>query len=269
MPLRHEPAATPRGAPSLRDVQRAIARSLLDRDDAPASAFIAADGLAPARRLALYRNTFEASCAHALRLAFPAVHRLVGDDFFAAAATTFAHAEPPRSAWLDAYGASFPAFLATFRPAASLAYLADVARLEWAVNRALHAPDVAALDVTRLAALPEVDHARVRFVAHPSVSVLESAHPVEAIWRAVLARDDAALAAIDPGAGGAWLLVGRSTAGVDVVAMTPRAWRVVAGLLAGVPLGSALDVAPDVDTPALLAALLAAGRVVDFALIGR
>ena len=45
----------------------------------------------------------------------------------------------------------FPEFLARFPPAASLAYIADVARLEWAVNRALHAPDAAPLDVARLA----------------------------------------------------------------------------------------------------------------------
>ena len=259
---------TPRsGAPSLRDVQRAVARSLLDREAAAADCFIVADGLAPARRLSVYRNTFEASCANALRLAFPAVHRLVGADFFAVAASVFVHAEPPRNAWLDTYGASFPAFLAKFPPAASLAYLPDVARLEWAVNRALHAADVAALDVSRLARLSRVEHPRVRFVAHPSVSLVDSACPIDAIWRAVLARDDAALAAIDPAAGCVWLLVGRSVAGVDVVRMEPRAWRFTAALLSAEPIGAALATVGAIGVPTLLAGLLAGGRFVDFDLI--
>ena len=106
------------------------------------------------------------------------------------------------------------------------------------------------------------------FVAHPSVSVVASAHPVDTIWRAVLARDDAALAAIDPMAGGVWLLVGRSTVGVDVVRMEPRAWRFAAALCAAQPLGRALDAVDDLDAPAQLADLLAAGRFVDFEVIG-
>ena len=45
--------------------------------------------------------------------------------------------DPPRTAWLDAYGTEFPEFLEHFEPAASLAYLPDVARLERAVGRAM------------------------------------------------------------------------------------------------------------------------------------
>src|SRR5262249_34068729 len=80
--------------PSLREVQRAMARSLLDGNDDAAAGFVVTDGLAAGRRLSVYRNTFEASLANALRLAFPAVLRLVGADFFASVAHAFVHAEP-------------------------------------------------------------------------------------------------------------------------------------------------------------------------------
>jgi hypothetical protein len=81
----------------------------------------------------------------------------------------------------------------------SLAYLADVARLEWAVNRALHAPDAQPLDASTLATVAPSDHERVCFVALPSVSMLRSSFPVDAIWGAVLQQDEAAMAAIDLG----------------------------------------------------------------------
>ena len=252
--------------PSLREVQRAVRASVLERDDTAAAAFLVADGLIPAQRLSIYRNTFTSNLGNALRLSFPAVHRLVGAEFFDGAARVFAHERPPRGAYLDEYGAEFPDFLARFPPAASLTYLAGVACLEWAVNRALHSPDVEPLDVTRLAALAPGDHDRVRFVPHPSVSLVRADCPVDAIWRAVLARNDAALAAIDLASGPTRLIVQRLVTAVDVARIDEPAWRFAAELLAGRPLGLALAAAQGVDAPALLAAHLVAGRFVGFTL---
>src|SRR6516164_9064562 len=119
-------------------------RGLVEHDDGEAAGYILADGLASEGRLNVYRNTFIGALTTALRLAYPAVHRLVGPEFFEGAARIFIEKEPPRGAYLDGYGSGFPEFLAQFRQAASLAYLPDVARLEWTVSRALHAPDVEA-----------------------------------------------------------------------------------------------------------------------------
>lgn len=252
--------------PSLHDVQRALRRSLLQRDDGEAATYLVGDASMAVERLGVYRNTFASSLATALRLSFPAVGRLVGAEFFDGAARIFAHERPPRSANLDDYGAEFPNFLARFPPAASLAYMGDVARLEWAVNRALHAPDEEPLDVGRLADIPQTDHDRVRFMPHPSVSLLKADFPVDTIWRAVLGEDDSALAAIDPSAGPVWLMVQRFAAGVDVVRVDELAWRFTAALCAGHPLGSALDAASGIDAPALLADHLRAGRFIAFSL---
>ena len=252
--------------PSLREVQQAIRASVVERDDTAAAAFLVADGLIPAQRLSIYRNTFTSNLGNALRRSFPAVHRLVGAEFFDDAARVFAHERPPRSAYLDEYGAEFPDFLARFPPAASLTYLADVARLEWAVNRALHAPDVEPLDVAGLATLAPGDHDRVRFVPHPSVSLVRADCPVDAIWRAVLTRDDAALAAIDLASGPVWLIVQRLVTAVDVARIDEPTWRFAGELLAGQPLGLALAATQVFDAPALLAAHLAAGRFVGFTL---
>ena len=245
---------------SLREVQNAIRRSVVLRDDSDAAAYIVDDGLPAERRLAVYRNTFDGSLTRALRLSFPAIHRLVGAEFFEAATQSFVHEQPPHSAWLDEYGAGFAESLARFPPAASLAYLRDVARLEWAVNRALHAPDVEPLEVALLSALSPADHERVCFVAHPSVGVLELAYPADVIWRAVLAQDDAALAAIDLASGPVWLIVERAASGIDVTRVGGQAWRFTADLLAGQPLGIALEAAEDIDAPSLLADHLKAGR---------
>src|SRR5207245_9433621 len=138
---------------------------------------VADAGLGAAERLDVYRNPFASVLATALRLSYPAAHRLVGTEFFEGVVRVFIEVHPPRSACLDDYGERLADFLSDFEPATSLAYLPDVARLEWAVNRALHAPDVEPLDPRRLAALAEAEKARVRFVLHPSVSLLRVDHP--------------------------------------------------------------------------------------------
>jgi hypothetical protein len=134
------------------------------------------------------------------------------------------------------------------------------------VNRALHAPDIEPFDVARIAPLEESAHEHVRFVPHPSVSLVSAGYPVDTIWRAVLAQDDTALAAIDLGAGPVWLLVQRYATGVEVTRIDEHAWRFAAELFAGRPLGVALSSAGNLDAPSLLAEHIAAGRFIAFSL---
>ena len=253
-------------APSLLELQRAIRESLVVHDDRGISAHVVPGAFTPGERLDIYRNTFASVLTTALSLSYPAVHRLVGAEFFEGAARIFIEAHLPTGACLDDYGEALPRFLSEFEPASSLAYLADVARLEWAVNRALHAPDAEPLDPQRLAALAEADRARVRFAPHPSVSLVRTDHPADLIWRAVLDEDDAALSAIDPGEAPAWLLVQRLPGGVEVRRMSEAAWRFTSALCAARPLADAFDEAQDFDASGLLADHLSAGRFIEFSL---
>jgi uncharacterized protein (UPF0276 family) len=260
------PAVPGHAMPALLELQRAMRAALVDRDDSAAVAMLADD--VPADRLDIYRNTFISGATKALRLSFPAVHRLVGNDFFEGAAFAFIAQHPPHAACLDDYGATFPQFLQDFPPAASLEYLSGVARLEWAVSRALHAPDVAPLDLARLQALRPDDQARVCFVPHPALALLCAGYPADAIWRGVLDGDDGALAAIDLASGPVSLLVERRAAGVEVSRVDPAAWRFAASLCEGRPLADVFAACPqpagDQGPEVTLAGHLAAGRFVDF-----
>jgi hypothetical protein len=250
--------------PALLELQRAMRASIVELD---ASAIVEslATGSEP-DRLDIYRNTIFFALTRALRLAFPAVELLVGGEFFASAADAFIREYLPRAAYLDLYGGEFPDFLSRFPPAISLPYLADVARLEWAVNRALHAPDETPLDLSRLAALVPDDQGRVSFRVHPSVSLLRSDFPVDDFWRAVLNSDDQALADLDFTSGPAFLLIERGPTGVEVTRLKKPAWRFLDVLCRSEPLFSAIDSADDIDAPGLLAEHLAAGRFVAFSL---
>ena len=132
----------------------------------------------PARRFAVYRNNVVAGLVKALRSRFPAVEKIVGEEFFAAMARGFVMEQPPRSPLLAAYGDEFPAFIAAFEPARELPYLADVARLEAARTRAYHAADAAPVDAGTFAALDaDAVGGSIRIALHPSAEIVRSPHP--------------------------------------------------------------------------------------------
>ncbi|MDE1011471.1 DUF2063 domain-containing protein [Paraburkholderia fungorum] len=253
-------------APTLLELQSAVRRDWLGVASGDASGYVEPDGLAPQARLAIYRDTANSSLLTALRLSFPAVQALVGSEFFEGAARLFIEQCPPSSALLDSYGESFPEFLAQMPEAASLAYLPDTARLEWAVNEALHAPDAQLLDLRRLEQLGEADMQAVRFLPSPAARVVESSFPVDAIWQAVLSRDDSALADINLAAGPVWLYVHRGASGVEVDRIAAWQYRFTAALLAGRFLHDVLVDTSDAETSVWLAHLLASGCFVDVCL---
>jgi hypothetical protein len=261
--------------PALLEFQRAMQRAIMGAGEANAIRAWIGEDEESAWRLAVYRDTARATLGNALALTYPAVRRLVGAEFFDAAAQAFIDAQLPRSGCLNDYGAGYPAFIAAFAAehasAAGLSYLADVATLEWAVNQALHAPDQPALDLARLAGLDEAAMATLRLIPHPSISLLFLEFPADLIWRAVLDQDDAAMAAIDLDGGPVCLLVERAEQPVRVQRLDETAARFTQRLFAGQPLHAALEPqAVGAQHVALaqqaLAEHLTRGRIVEFQL---
>lgn len=232
--------------PALREVQTAFRRALIEKDDGAMDGLVADDGIAAADRLAVHHNNIFVSLTDVLRETFPAVCRLVDERFFAYAAHEFLISAPPRRACLAEYGVGFPDFLAAFQPCRGLAYLPDVARLEWLMNRAAYAADAAPLPPASLAGVAAADTPRLVFRLAPSIGYLASPWPVERIWRLNQPGVDSD-EAIDLAAGGVHLEVSRR--GGDMVlrslAIAPFALR--QALASGVPLAAAAAAALAAD----------------------
>ena len=180
--------------PSLRELQIDFGRALLGGRGERATEEIAEDGLPAGARLAIYRHHVLATLTGALLSIYPVVCRLVDERFFAYAADRFVRRHPPEGPCLVEYGAALPEFLASFAPCRHLAYLPDVARLEWAIHAAQHAADAVPLAT---ASLGDVDPDRVGdlvFRFDPSAALVASPWPVETIWRAHQAGDVAPIA---------------------------------------------------------------------------
>jgi hypothetical protein len=256
--------------PTLRELQAAFAGALLDPEATAVAAHVAAGGVTPTARLQIYRHHVFASLTATLQAAYPVVCRLVDVRFFAYAAHEYVRRQPPAGPCLFEYGASFPDFLAAFPPCAGLSYLADVARLEWAMHAAAHAEEAAPLAPARVRRIPAGAIPALVLRLHPSLSVLRSPWPVQRIWEANQPAADPG-ATVDLAAGGACLEVRRRDDRVVVRETTPGDHAFHRALLDGQPLGdaaeTALAAAPGFDLAAAIRRLLADGLVVDIVTI--
>jgi hypothetical protein len=189
-------------------------------------------------RLAIHHANARANWRGALAAAYPTVRRLVGDAFFDATCDRYAREHASRAGDLAAFGAELPAFLALYPPAAALPYLADVARLDWALHRSFHAADAGPLDLAALARLPEEDYGRLRMRLHPAAQLLKSAHPIVAIWEANRPGRDGAPERTE---GSDHVLVSREGFEPRARAVPVTEWEVLALLASGATLGEACD----------------------------
>lgn len=250
--------------------QRDFAAAILDPAREVPPGLVDPDGDPSPRRFAVYRNNVVVGLTQALSAAYPVVQRLLGEAFFAAMARIFVAHEPPRSPVMLDYGEGFARFLAAFEPAAGLAYLPDVARLERAWLEAYHAAEAHPLAPEVLAALPPDIAPRLVLGLHPSLRLVRSAFPVVSIWR--LNVDDDAPSSLDPDAGPEDALILRPAGEVEVRALPPGAAFFIAALSEGRPLqGStvaALAEDPRFDLADTLAGLLAAGAVTGWSVGG-
>ncbi|MGA0569860.1 DNA-binding domain-containing protein [Variovorax sp. VNK109] len=132
---------------------------------------------------AVYRNTVMKACIDALEANFPAVVRLVGRDWFRAAAAVHVAASPPRDPRLLRYGDSFPGFLEHFEPASGLPYLPAVALLDQAWTLCHAARDATPLDARWLNGLPPDALGALGLQPHPAARWHWCAeHPAYTLW---------------------------------------------------------------------------------------
>jgi hypothetical protein len=200
-------------------------------------------------RIEVYRNTVRANYRNALAATYSVVRELVGAPFFNAAVDAYVDAYPSVSGDLNVLGDRFGDFLADYPAAATLPYLADVARLEWAIDEANRAADVqgAPEDVIRaLGQVPSELIARQTLGLHPSCRLIASTHPVFKIWQWHRSQRDEG-ATVEFGGEPDCLQVRREGDDVAIERLPPADFAWLRALAHDSDLATALDAAVKVD----------------------
>ena len=192
----------------LRETQLQFMRGILDGADV-------ADIL-PRAALSVYANNVRVNFTQTLRLTYPAIWRLVGEDYFRQCAREFQRLYPSRSGDLQHVGEGFAEYLVLKHGNHTYAYLADVARLEWAYQEALIDIEIRPLELPRLALVDSRAYPDLQFSLQPSLRLVESRFPILAIWEANVADESSMDECIDLGDGADRLLVLRAFKGVRI-----------------------------------------------------
>lgn len=255
---------------------RTFSEALLVADQAAPNGLKAWNGSNVSQRFDVYRNNVMVSLLDALETTFSVTAQLTGTDFFRAMARLYVLQSPPTTPVLAWYGETFPDFVAGFEPAASLPYLADVARLEFARLSCYHSADCHPMAPQALSRrLAEHNNSNsnadrdfdrnsqgsLSIVLAPSTRVVASAYPVLSIWSAHQAQNALCLSDIDLSQAQSVLLT-RPAHDVQLDQVAPQAAQCVLQADQGV-LGSDLLEEFDFDLPALLALLIEREAVVN------
>lgn len=244
---------------ALRDLQAAFAAHLQGEDLPVLADVVVGDAIAAAARLRIHRHHVRQSLAGALATIFPTVQAIVGEAFFGTMAAGYVLQDLPGQPVLAEYGANFPAHVSRYGPAATLPYLADIARLDWALNLAYHAPMEPRLGASDLAGLP----AERLFELKPGLAagsiLVRSPWPIDRIWHA--AQPGAALGTVSLEEGPASVLVLSRPDDAVFVSLEPSEAVFVEALSEGASLGEAAETAfsfePAFDPSTAFARLLA------------
>jgi hypothetical protein len=258
--------------PPLRELQLDFMQALLAAapEDAVRWLDLPEDRALP--RLRVYQGTVRGNFEDALRSTFPAVERLVGEDYFRQTAREFQRLRPSRAGDLATVGALFPAHLhAVHRQ--PFEYLADVARLEWLIQESLLAAEPAPLDLQRLGRVPPAAYPALRFRCHPALRLFESPYPALRIWEANVSSGELP-ESIDLGAGADRLVIMRRRLRLEFHRLSAGEEGFLAAIVAAEPFGAAIERAAaaaaaaaadlEFDATAALGRFVAAEALVDF-----
>ncbi|MDX1781550.1 MAG: DNA-binding domain-containing protein [Thalassovita sp.] len=217
-----------------------------------------AAGQPAGKRFSVYRNNVAVSLKEALETGFPATARLLGEDNFDAVAKGHLRSHPPASPLMALFGDGFADYIATIPALEKLAYLPDVARLEYAMRQSYHADDADPLDPARLAELSpeELEHTRLIFA--PAVRLVRSGWPIHAIRQKALMPE-----APNPPGQAQPVLITRPEYDPELDVLTPAAAAFIADLQSGATLGDASNRAPEADLGEVLTLLLTRSALTD------
>ena len=139
--------------------------------------------ISPKQRLQIYQNNAYLILTEVLRDTFPAINKMVSNDFFNYSAHEFIKLSPPNAGDMNNYGSGFPEFLEKFKPLEEHSYLGDLARLEWLRHQSYLSHKQDSLEAKDLESLTSSEIENMKLSLQPHVFILKSAWPIDKIYK--------------------------------------------------------------------------------------
>ena len=170
----------------LHQLQQDFAEALHYRPSS-ASETIADSAFGPEQLIQVYRNNFIISLSEVLEATYPCCMAVVGEECFAQLARQHVLTLPLKEGNVTDYGDGFADTLAA-QPAVieAVPYLADLARLEWLVDRAgQQAAVIADFPFEQLAHITEDNLGQLALEVAEPVYSFDAHYPVASLWQMI------------------------------------------------------------------------------------
>ncbi len=234
-------------SPSLAELQAQFASVLragnaTPNDDAAGfAACIVDDGLAPAARVQVYRNNARAMFTGALERTYPVLRQRVGEGYFERLAAEYRRDYPSRSGDLHWIGRHFAQWIGARMAGTDYAWLADLARLEWACEEVLVSECLQPAPAGSLALLAPEQLAGARLALQPGLRTISSSFPIWSVWRAN--QPGSSGETVDPSLGPEHVVLAPDPTGLVLHSVPADRCRFVEQLAAGRTLEDAIETA--------------------------
>lgn len=133
--------------------------------------------------LEIYRRNLQANAVRALKISYPTVLKLVGDEVFVYAVEQLLTQDPPNTGDWGLWGEHFSKLLRYVSALQDFPYVADIARLDFALHLLGREKDVE-LDMSSMSLLGTCELDQLRVVLNPSIKILVSEFPISDIYSA-------------------------------------------------------------------------------------
>jgi hypothetical protein len=193
-------------------------------------------GMGAAEQVEVYREQFWLRHLPSLRDDYPTLVWALGDEAFRRLSVEYLCACPPNTWNLQLLGAGIAAHVAGHSPWCVDPILCDAAHLDQAFMEAFDAPDAPPFDPRLLAATSEGAWPEAHVLFHPSLRAIELAHPLHSVRDALKRGRPCERPRPEP----THVVVWRDAKCFRLAAsVEPLAFRLLAALHAGAPLGEA------------------------------
>jgi len=193
-------------------------------------------------RIDLYAGMYYARLVDIMAQDFTGVKFVMGEDAFREIAYEFVHRHPSTHPSLTHLGTKFPQYLLKEVPKLKhREFLVELARLEWSLEEAFDEMQAEPLTEAALQAVPPEQWAKAKLVAIPALRLHAFEYPVNDFFGAFREYTEGAPLPRVPKPKKSWMCAFRRNFSLRRMDLTREGYEVLSRLVAGKPLGKALD----------------------------
>lgn len=198
----------------------------------------------PAENITIYQKNVRHNLTESLKNTYPLLLKLLGEDFFTAAASEYIDQYPSRSYNLHNYGEYFGQFLNQLPTATQLIYLREVAEFEWACHRIYLAADHPPFAANSLEKFTPEQHGQLQFILHPASWLKKFRYPILDIVDLCKSNKETN---VDIHKGGINLLIIRRELDLSLISLKEADYLFLQAINEMCPLVEALSIAQSVE----------------------